>query len=140
MANLALVAIRAVALASFVIPVSDNPATAVQAEFQAAKAALAAGDLVSAETHYVDTISLGLRQLAQISLSLGETDQAATYLDSALKLNPGDMKTQVDAAKLVKRRLSSNPWSPKSPAMRRRTACWAESLCMKVMPTIRSGN
>ncbi len=86
------------ALAPLLAQTSDNPATAIQTEFQAAKAALAAGDLGAAEAHYVNTISLGLRQLAQISLSLGETDQAAGYLDAALKLNPGDTKTQVDAA------------------------------------------
>ena len=89
------------ALASLFPPATraaDNPAKALQTEFQAAKASLAAGDLASAEKHYSDTIVLGLRQLAQISLSLGQTDQAATYLDSALRLNPGDVETQVDAA------------------------------------------
>ncbi|HTD23491.1 MAG TPA: tetratricopeptide repeat protein [Terriglobales bacterium] len=77
---------------------ADNPAKTLQAEFQAAKASLASGDLASAENHYIDTIVLGLRQIAHLSLSLGETDQAAAYLDSALKLKPGDVETQVDAA------------------------------------------
>src|SRR5215471_11429607 len=76
----------------------DDPAKALQTQFEAAKASLSAGDLVSAENHYLDTITLGLRQLAQISLSLGETDQSASYLDSALKLKPGDVETQLDAA------------------------------------------
>jgi tetratricopeptide (TPR) repeat protein len=76
----------------------DNPAQSLQAKFQAAKASLAAGDLGSAESHYIDTVALGLRQLAQLSLSLGQTDQAATYLDSALKLKPSDVEAQVDAA------------------------------------------
>ncbi len=77
---------------------SDNPAHSLVTEFEAAKASLAAGDLASAENHYINTIVLALRQLAQLSLSLGQTDQAATYLDSALRLKPGDIETQVDAA------------------------------------------
>jgi tetratricopeptide (TPR) repeat protein len=77
---------------------ADDPAKALQSEFQAAKASLAAGDLASAENRYLDTVALGLRQLAQISLSLGEVDRAASYLDSALKLKPDDVDTQVDRA------------------------------------------
>jgi len=77
---------------------TDDPAKILQAKFEAAKTSLAAGDLASAENHYVDAISLGLRQLAQLSLSLGQTDQAAADLDSALRLKPGDVQTQVDAA------------------------------------------
>jgi len=57
-----------------------NPARALEAEFEAAKASLAAGDLTSAQGRYVDTIALGLRQLAQLSLSLEQTDQAAADL------------------------------------------------------------
>jgi len=88
------------ALSSF-IPIAraaDNPAKELQAQFEAAKASLAAGDITSAESHYIDAIVLGLRQLAEISLSLGQTDQAATYLDSALRLKPDDVETQLDAA------------------------------------------
>ena len=77
---------------------SDNPAHSLVTEFEAAKASLAAGDLASAENHYINTIVLAMRQLAQLSLSLGQTDQASTYLDSALRLKPGDIETQVDAA------------------------------------------
>lgn len=80
------------------IRAADDPAKALQAGFQAAKNSLAAGDLASAENHYVDTIALGLRQLAQLSLVQGQTDQAAVYLDSALALKPGDVETQVAAA------------------------------------------
>jgi tetratricopeptide (TPR) repeat protein len=79
-------------------PAPDDPAKALQAEFQSAKAFLTAGDLASAENHYIGTVALGLRQLAQLSLSLGETDQAAAYLDSALRLKPSDAETQADAA------------------------------------------
>jgi tetratricopeptide (TPR) repeat protein len=89
------------ALASSFPPASraaDNPAQALQAEFQAAKASLSAGDLASAENHYIDAAALGLRQLAQLSLSAGEIDQAAAYLDYVLKLKPGDVEAQVDLA------------------------------------------
>jgi len=77
---------------------ADNPAKALQTKFDAAKASLAAGDLASAENHYIDAVALGLRQLAQLSLSLGQTDQAADYLESALRLKPDDVETQVAAA------------------------------------------
>ena len=90
--------IAALALAPLSSRAADDPAKALESEFQAAKASLAAGDSGSAENHYIDTIALGLRQVAQIDLSLGEVDQAAAYLDSALKLKPDDVETQVDAA------------------------------------------
>jgi tetratricopeptide (TPR) repeat protein len=77
---------------------ADDPAKALQAEFQAAKASLAAGDLASAENHCRETIALGLRQVAQLSLSLGQTEQAAGYLNTALKLKPDDTEIQVAAA------------------------------------------
>lgn len=77
---------------------AEDPAKALQSEFQAAKSSVAAGDLAAAENHYIDTVALGLRQLAHLSLSLGETDQAASYLDSALRLKPEEVETQVDAA------------------------------------------
>jgi len=77
---------------------ADNPAKALQTEFDAAKAFLGAGDLASAENNYINAVALGLRQLAQLSLSLGQTDQAADYLESALRLKPDDVETQVAAA------------------------------------------
>ena len=82
------------------VPAAGDPATELQRLFEAAKTALSAGDLASAETHYVDAIDLGLRQAAQLSLSVGKVDEATTYLDSALKLKPDDSETQVDAAGL----------------------------------------
>jgi len=96
-ASLVMVAALAV-LFPLGVRAANDPAKVLQAEFQAAKASLTAGDLASAEYHYVDTLVLGLRQLAQLSLFVGQTDQAATYLDSALRLKPGDVETQVDAA------------------------------------------
>src|ERR1700682_6702897 len=83
------------ALAASFLPASravDNPAKALQAEFGAAKASLAAGDFAAAENHYIDTVTLGLRQLAQLSLSVGQTDQAAAYLDYGLRVKPGDVE------------------------------------------------
>jgi tetratricopeptide (TPR) repeat protein len=87
-----------VAFCPCAIRASDDPAKALQAEFQAAKGSLAQSDLTSAEGHYIETIAMGLRQLAQLSLSQGKTEQAAAYLDSALKLKPGDTEAQADAA------------------------------------------
>jgi tetratricopeptide (TPR) repeat protein len=75
----------------------DDPAKALQAQFEAAKASVTAGDLASAENHYIDTVALGLRQLAHLSLSQGQIDQAAGYLDTALKLKPDDAESQVAA-------------------------------------------
>src|SRR5262249_7625157 len=97
----------AAAMAVSFPPVSradEDPAKALQAEFQSAKASLATGDLPSAEKHYLDTVVLGLRQLAQLSLSEGQTDQAAGYLDSALKLKPDDSETQVATASVLFRK------------------------------------
>jgi tetratricopeptide (TPR) repeat protein len=80
------------------IRAANGPAKALQTEFEAAKESLSKGDLTSAESHYRNTITLGLRQLAQLSLAGGNLDQAASYLDSAIKVKPGDVEAQVDAA------------------------------------------
>src|SRR5215470_7408329 len=77
---------------------ADDPAKTLEAQFQAAKASLAAGDLASAESRYVETIVMGLRQVAQLALSQGEADRSVAYLASALTLKPDDVETQVDAA------------------------------------------
>src|SRR5262249_21181825 len=82
------------------IRAAENPAKALQTQFEAAKTSLAAGDLASAESRYIDAVTLGLRQVAQLSISEAQVDQAATYLDSALKLKSDDAETQVDAAGL----------------------------------------
>src|ERR1700751_893944 len=71
----------------------NDPAKTPQMEFEAAKASLRKGNLTSAETHYTNTITLSLRQLAQLSIVEGNLDQAASYLDSAMKLKPGDVDT-----------------------------------------------
>ena len=83
---------------------ADDPAKALQSEFEAARASLAAGDLTSAQNHYIDTVILGLRQIAQLSLSAGQVDQSAKYLDYALKLKADDVETQVAAADILFRK------------------------------------
>jgi len=77
---------------------ANKPGKDLESEFQAAKAALAANDLATAENHYINTITLGLRQIAQMSVSGGQVDEAASYLESSLQLKPDDIGTQVDAA------------------------------------------
>jgi tetratricopeptide (TPR) repeat protein len=77
---------------------ANNPGKDLESEFQAAKAALAANDLATAENHYINTITLGLRQIAQLSVAGGQVDEAAYYLESSLQLKPDDVGTQVDAA------------------------------------------
>ena len=93
-----LVVVLASSLVSLAQTADDNPAKALQSEFDAAKASLAAGDLATAENHYIQTIVLGLRQLAHLALSLGEIDQAAADLDSALRLKSDDTETQLETA------------------------------------------
>src|SRR5712671_3368261 len=91
----------AAALAGFFLPViraDQTPAQALQSRFEAAKSSLAAGDLVSAENHYIDAITLGLRQVAQLSISAGQTDRAAADLEHALSLKPDDSETQTALA------------------------------------------
>src|SRR5438270_374484 len=58
-----------IATAGFLLPfvrADETPGKALQSRFEAAKESLAAGDLVSAENHYIDAITLGLRQVAQV--------------------------------------------------------------------------
>ena len=87
-----------VLLATPPIRAAESPAKALQTQFEAAKTSLAAGDLASAESHYVDAVTLGLRQVAQLSIAEAQVDQAATYLEAALKLKSDDPEIQVDAA------------------------------------------
>src|SRR5215510_5580324 len=103
-ASAALVALALAASLSGSSRADDDFAKVLQTEFEAVKASLSAGDLASAEKHYIGAISLGLRQTAQLSLSLGHADEAAADLDSALKLKPDDIQTQVDAVAVWFRR------------------------------------
>ena len=94
----------AVAVFSSQAGAAENPGAALQSQFNAAKVFLSAGDLTSAEDHYIATISLGLRQQTQLSVAAGQLDQAASYLDSVLKLDPNDVEAQVGAADLCFRK------------------------------------
>ena len=86
--------------AAFVVTTrpADDPATQLKRNFESAKSALSAGDLSEAERHYNQVIALGLRQLANLSLSESSFDQAARELDQAMKFAPSDPDVAVDAA------------------------------------------
>jgi len=77
---------------------SENPAAALKRQFDAAKSLLAANDLIQAEIQYRLTVALGLRQLANLSVSESQFEVATRCLDEALKLQPGDFQLQLDAA------------------------------------------
>lgn len=88
------------ALAVLLAPVTlaaDAPGDLLKRQFEAAKAALAANDLVQAEGHYRQAIALGLRQLGNLSISEERFEQATTLLDEAVKLTPEDADLQVDS-------------------------------------------
>ncbi|MGB4785186.1 MAG: tetratricopeptide repeat protein, partial [Candidatus Acidiferrum sp.] len=77
---------------------SDNPGEILKRQFDAAKASLSANDLVQAESQYHETIALGLRQLANLSISEGQFDLAIGYLTDAQKLQPDDFQLQLGLA------------------------------------------
>jgi len=100
---LAIMATVAVSLAA-PAQTADDPSKALRSEFEAAKASVGAGQLASAQSHYIDAIVLGLRQIAQLSLSAGQVDQAAVDLNSALSLKPDDIEAQTAAAEVFFRK------------------------------------
>jgi tetratricopeptide (TPR) repeat protein len=77
---------------------ADDPAALLKRNFESAKSALASGDLPEAERHYDQTIALGLRQVANLSVSESRFDEATRELDEALKFAPADSEITVDAA------------------------------------------
>jgi len=79
-------------------PAADDSATTLKRAFEAAKSTLASGDLTEAEHRYNQAITLGLRQLAGLSISESRFEEAARELDEALKLAPGDPDIEVDGA------------------------------------------
>ncbi|PYT68526.1 MAG: hypothetical protein DMG39_20925 [Acidobacteria bacterium] len=79
-------------------PSGEDPAAVLKRAFDAAKSALASGDLSNAERHYDEAIALGLRQLANLSVSESRFDEATRELDEALKFAPGDTEITTDAA------------------------------------------
>jgi len=79
-------------------PSGEDPAAVLKRAFDAAKSALASGDLSNAERHYDEAIALCLRQLANLSVSESRFDEATRELDEALKFAPGDTEITTDAA------------------------------------------
>jgi tetratricopeptide (TPR) repeat protein len=84
-------------LASAVLS-ADEPGTALKRAFDSAKSALASGDLSQAEHHYNEAIALGLRQVANLSVSESRFEEATRELDEALKFAPADPEIRTDAA------------------------------------------
>lgn len=74
----------------------DNPGDALKRQFESAKSALAAGDLLRAEGDYRATIALALHQLGNLSISEEQFDQATSLLDEAVKVSPKDAALQVE--------------------------------------------
>jgi tetratricopeptide (TPR) repeat protein len=77
---------------------ADNPGEALKRQFEAAKSALAAGNLARAENDYYSTIALGLRQLGNLSISEEQFEQATRLFDAAVQFTPADADLQVEAA------------------------------------------
>ena len=77
---------------------ADDPAVFLKRSFESAKSALAASNLPEAERHYNETIALGLRQIANLSVSEFRIEEATRELDEALKFAPNDPDIAVDAA------------------------------------------
>ena len=95
------VIILRIALAVFLAPLAraaDDPGEALRRQFDAAKVSLSSGDLVQAESNYRQTIALGLRQVANLSLSEDRFEEATRLFGEALKLTPSDADLQVDAS------------------------------------------
>ena len=93
----ALSLVSAVLLASVVLA-ADEPGTALKRVFDSAKSALASGNLGEAERRYDETIALGLRQVANLSVSESRFGEATRELEDALKFAPADPEITTDAA------------------------------------------
>lgn len=76
----------------------DDSGKALKREFDSAKAALAANDVVTADMAYRKTIALGLRQLGNLAMSQGQHERASEYLDEAVKRTPDDQGLQIEDA------------------------------------------
>ncbi|HET6930718.1 MAG TPA: tetratricopeptide repeat protein, partial [Candidatus Acidoferrum sp.] len=77
---------------------ADDPAVLLKRNFESAKSALASGDAAEAERQYHQTIALGLRQVANISVSESRFDEATREFDQSLKFAPADPEIAVEAA------------------------------------------
>jgi len=77
---------------------SESPAELLKGQLDSARAALAASDLAGAESQFRQTIALGLRQLANLSVSEEKYDLAIGYLREAQKLQPEEFQLQLALA------------------------------------------
>jgi len=94
------ITICGIALAAFLSPAAratDDPGEALRRQFEAAKTSLDSGDQLKAESNYRQTIALGLRQVANLSLSEDRFEDATRLFGEALKLTPSDADLQVEA-------------------------------------------
>ncbi len=94
------ITICGIALAAFLSPAAratDDPGEALRRQFDAAKSSLAAEDLLKAEGSYRQAIALGLRQLANLSISEDRFEEATRLFGEALNLAPSDTDLQLDA-------------------------------------------
>src|SRR5260370_4553415 len=121
--GIALLTLLVLALMVFSVSgASENPAEALKQQFDAAKSSLSANDLAHAQSQYRLTVALGLRQLANLSISESQFEVATHYLAEALKFQPDDFQLQLDAAfawfrrvdqekapRLIKAALASQP-------------------------------
>ena len=90
-----------ITLAVFLSPAAraaDDPGEVLRRKFDAAKSSLAAGELLKAEGSYRQTIALGLRQLANLSILEDRFELATRLLEEAMRLTPTDSDLQVDAS------------------------------------------
>lgn len=86
------------ALLACSIRAAETPSDLLKRAFETAKSAVAAGNLAEAERYYYRAIALGLRQVANLSVSELRFEEATRELDEALKFAPADPDLAVDAA------------------------------------------
>ena len=77
---------------------TDNPAETLKNHFDAAKNSLAAGALPEARRLYIQTIVLGLRQMANLASAENHFTEAFEFLGEAAKLSPEDPEIGADMA------------------------------------------
>jgi tetratricopeptide (TPR) repeat protein len=85
-------------LSGFLVHGTEEPAGLLKHTFEAAKAALAAGDQDEAVRQFHKTIAIGLRQVANLAVSESRFAEAQRELDEALRFAPADPDITVDAA------------------------------------------
>jgi tetratricopeptide (TPR) repeat protein len=83
---------------SLVARPTDNPAGDLKSSFDSAKESLSAGNLQEARRLYVQTLVLGLRQMANLVSADSDFSNAEQILDEAAKLSPDDPEISADKA------------------------------------------